>query len=69
LVISSTLVPRNNCLFIDDAARIRLFPIIALTRHPRAALAAQLFVPWQIRVVFTDPPYAKTNRTVFIHGI
>jgi hypothetical protein len=58
------LVPRNFILFDDYLACIQLIAIIALARHPRAALTAKLFVA---RMVFADPPNAKTNGTVFIH--
>jgi 16S rRNA G966 N2-methylase RsmD len=54
-------------LFDENRAYVRLFASIASARHSCPALATELFVPRKIWVVFADPPYAKTNGTVFIH--
>src|ERR1700694_1689191 len=62
-------MPRDNSVFGQDTACVRLIGIVAFAGNSRAALAALLSVPCPIGMVFADPPYAKTNRTLFIHGI
>ena len=54
-------VPRSRRLF-DEAvcARLIILPI-AFAGHSRSAHTTELFMPSQVRVVFADPPEAKTN--------
>jgi hypothetical protein len=54
-------------LFDKNCACVGFFAAVASARHPRPALATELFIPSAIGVVFADPPYTKTNGTVFIH--
>lgn len=54
-------------LFDKNCACVGLFAAVASARHPCPALATELFIPSAIAVVFADPPYTKTNGTVFIH--
>jgi 16S rRNA G966 N2-methylase RsmD len=54
-------------LFGENCAYVGLIVSVALARHPRAAPASKHIIPNTIRVVFADPPYAKTNGTVLIH--
>src|ERR1700738_1226662 len=69
VVFEFASMPRNNSVFGQDTACVRLIGIVAFAGNFRAALAAWLSVPCPIGMVFADPPYAKTNRTLFIHGI
>jgi hypothetical protein len=57
----------SSVLFGDDFAYVRLVAAIAPARHPCPTLATELFIPSAIRMVFADPPHAKTDGTVFIH--
>src|SRR5258707_7363235 len=53
-------------LFDKNCACVGLFAAVASAQHPCPALATELFIPTAIGVVFADPPYTKTNGTVFI---
>jgi hypothetical protein len=60
-------MPGGFVLFGENCAYVRLIVSVALARHPRAAPASKHIIPNTIRVVFADPPHAKTNGTVLIH--
>ena len=60
---------RGLVLFGENGAYVMLVTAIASARHPRSALAIELFIPSKVGVVFADPPYAKTDGTVFIHRL
>ena len=59
---------RGFVLFGDDFTDVRLVAAVASVWHPSPALAAKLYIPSAIGMVFTNPPNAKTNGTVFVHA-
>ena len=55
----------------ENPAHVRLFEPIsanAFARHPRAALAAQIFAPGKTRMVLADPANSKTCGTFIVRS-
>jgi len=47
---------RGFVLFGDDFTDVRLVAAVASVWHPSPALAAKLYIPSAIGMVFTNPP-------------